>query len=181
MKKVFLQNILERRLSERLLSEVSNISGPVFFLSTTCTVHENAWKKLWPDLEGEKDFNDDHEEENTDFVQSIPGFQERDEDIETWMACNAEDCGFQMLNDDKFVICVKEESDLSTIKWMKTRATTTMKVARIPQILKRFLRYKRLWSSTNNNRSAVLFNYCCSRESETLQRENKNVQWYSEK
>ncbi|GFY24440.1 uncharacterized protein TNCV_1014881 [Trichonephila clavipes] len=36
------------------------------------------------DLEGEKDFNDDHREEITDFVQSIPGFQECDEeDIET--------------------------------------------------------------------------------------------------
>ncbi|GFV70323.1 hypothetical protein TNCV_4797421 [Trichonephila clavipes] len=46
-----------------------------FFLSTTCTVYENAWNKLWPDLEGEKDFNDDHREEITDFVQSFPGFQ----------------------------------------------------------------------------------------------------------
>ncbi|GFX29600.1 uncharacterized protein TNCV_4776721 [Trichonephila clavipes] len=36
---------------------------------------KNAWNKLWPDLEGEKDFNDDHREENTGFVQSILGFQ----------------------------------------------------------------------------------------------------------
>ncbi|GFX94930.1 uncharacterized protein TNCV_3045621 [Trichonephila clavipes] len=27
------------------------------------------------------------------------------------MACNAEDCGFQMLNDDEIVTSVKEESD----------------------------------------------------------------------
>ncbi|GFX20227.1 hypothetical protein TNCV_1437871 [Trichonephila clavipes] len=27
------------------------------------------------------------------------------------MACNAEDCRFQMLNDDKIVISVQEESD----------------------------------------------------------------------
>ncbi|GFX33739.1 uncharacterized protein TNCV_3961481 [Trichonephila clavipes] len=48
-------------------------------------------------LEGEKDFNDDHREEITDFVQSIPGFQECDEeDVETWMTRDAEDCGFQM-------------------------------------------------------------------------------------
>ncbi|GFY24166.1 uncharacterized protein TNCV_1012191 [Trichonephila clavipes] len=53
----------------------------------------------------QKDFNDDHREEITDFVQSIPGFQECDE------ACNAEDCGFQMLNDDEIVTSVKEESD----------------------------------------------------------------------
>ncbi|GFW52808.1 ATP-binding cassette sub-family G member 8 [Trichonephila clavipes] len=39
---------------------------------------------------GEKDFNDVHRE-ITDFVQSIPGFQECEEDLETWMACDAED------------------------------------------------------------------------------------------
>ncbi|PRD25821.1 UNVERIFIED_CONTAM: hypothetical protein NCL1_39815 [Trichonephila clavipes] len=63
------------------------------------------------DLDGEKDINDDHREEITDFVQSIPGFQEWDEDVETWMACDAEDCGFQMLSDDKIVTSVQEEFD----------------------------------------------------------------------
>ncbi|PRD30437.1 UNVERIFIED_CONTAM: hypothetical protein NCL1_26438 [Trichonephila clavipes] len=63
---------------------------------------KNAWNKLWPDLEGEKDFNDAYREEITDFVQSIPGFQECDEGhVETWMACDAEDSGFRMLNDDE--------------------------------------------------------------------------------
>ncbi|GFT02836.1 hypothetical protein TNCV_1846491 [Trichonephila clavipes] len=53
---------------------------------------KNAWNKLWPDLEVEKGFNDDHRKEITDFVQSIPGFQECDEeDVETWMAINDED------------------------------------------------------------------------------------------
>ncbi|GFW25632.1 uncharacterized protein TNCV_1308931 [Trichonephila clavipes] len=55
---------------------------------------------------------DDHCEDITDFVQSIPGFQEYDEeDVETWMTCDAEDCGFQMLNDDEIVTSVQEESD----------------------------------------------------------------------
>ncbi|GFV41797.1 uncharacterized protein TNCV_3629481 [Trichonephila clavipes] len=53
-----------------------------------------------------KDFNDDHREEITDFVQSIIGFQELDEDVETWIACDAEDCGFQILNDDEIVTSV---------------------------------------------------------------------------
>ncbi|GFU69076.1 uncharacterized protein TNCV_4458031 [Trichonephila clavipes] len=61
--------------------------------------------------EGEKDFNDDHREEIADFVQSIPGFQECDEDVDTWMACDAENCGFQMLNDDEIATSVQEESD----------------------------------------------------------------------
>ncbi|GFV50182.1 hypothetical protein TNCV_620951 [Trichonephila clavipes] len=57
-----------------------------------------------------KDFNDDHR--ITDFVHSIPGFQEGgEEDVETWMACDAEDCGFLMLNDDEIVTSVQEESD----------------------------------------------------------------------
>ncbi|PRD27130.1 UNVERIFIED_CONTAM: hypothetical protein NCL1_36212 [Trichonephila clavipes] len=50
---------------------------------------KNAWNKLWPDLEGKKDFNDRGGDSN--FFQSIPGFQECDEDVETWMACDAED------------------------------------------------------------------------------------------
>ncbi|GFV15278.1 hypothetical protein TNCV_3039271 [Trichonephila clavipes] len=39
------------------------------------------------------------------------GFQECDEDVETWMACDGEDCGFQMLNVDEIVSSVQEESD----------------------------------------------------------------------
>ncbi|GFW60423.1 uncharacterized protein TNCV_942901 [Trichonephila clavipes] len=40
------------------------------------------------------------------------GFQECDEeDRETWMACDAEDCEFQMLNDDEIVTSVLEESE----------------------------------------------------------------------
>ncbi|GFW15187.1 uncharacterized protein TNCV_173341 [Trichonephila clavipes] len=49
----------------------------------------------------------------TDYEQSIPGFQECDEDVETWRACDADDCGFQMLNDDEIVTSVQAESDPS--------------------------------------------------------------------
>ncbi|GFT40501.1 uncharacterized protein TNCV_3790611 [Trichonephila clavipes] len=104
---------------------------------------KNAWNNLWSDLEGEKDFNDDHREEITVFVQSIPRFQESDEEnAETWMACDAEDCGFQMLNDDEIVTSenFEKNSTLSTMKQMKTRITTTTKVARVHQMLTRFLR-----------------------------------------
>ncbi|GFU18753.1 uncharacterized protein TNCV_3003571 [Trichonephila clavipes] len=38
-------------------------------------------------LESEKDFNDDHREEITDFVQSIPGYQEDDEEDVDGMRC----------------------------------------------------------------------------------------------
>ncbi|GFX58214.1 hypothetical protein TNCV_4049721 [Trichonephila clavipes] len=100
---------VERRLSERLLSGGSNIRIS-FFLLTTCTAYENAWNKLWPDLKGEKDFNYDPRQENTDFVKSIPEFQKCNEDVETWMACDEEDYGFQMLNDDEIVTSMPEES-----------------------------------------------------------------------
>ncbi|GFX82699.1 uncharacterized protein TNCV_1193741 [Trichonephila clavipes] len=95
------------------------------------------------------------------------------------MACDAEDCGFQMLNDDEIVTSVQEESDLVDDERMKTRTTTTTKVARVHQRLTPFLCYRHLWSGTYNNQSAILLNYCCSRESETLQRKNEGVQWYS--
>ncbi|GFT60539.1 uncharacterized protein TNCV_1966421 [Trichonephila clavipes] len=96
------------------------ISGPIF--TARKIEPKNTWNKLWSDLEGEKEFNDEHMEEITDFVQSIPGFQECDEeDVETWMACDAADCGFQMRNDDEIV-------------------TSCVKVARVHKMLTRFLR-----------------------------------------
>ncbi|GFY10877.1 hypothetical protein TNCV_1123991 [Trichonephila clavipes] len=89
---------VERRLSERQLSGASNIRTRFFFVN-------------FCQLKGEKDYNDDHRDEITGFVQSIPGFQECDEDRETWMAWDAENCGFQMLNDDGIVTSVQEDSD----------------------------------------------------------------------
>ncbi|PRD30692.1 UNVERIFIED_CONTAM: hypothetical protein NCL1_25644 [Trichonephila clavipes] len=61
---------------------VSNIQTSFFlvnYMSIERQSLKNAWNKLWPDLKGEKDYNDDHREEITDFVPSIPGFQEGDE------------------------------------------------------------------------------------------------------
>ncbi|GFT38277.1 hypothetical protein TNCV_2585081, partial [Trichonephila clavipes] len=144
------------------------------------------WNKLWPDLDGEKDLNDDHREEITFFVQSIPGFQECDEEyVETWMAYDAEDRGFQMLNGEEVVTFVQEESepvdDATDEDEDNNNGSRDIVEARVHQMLTRFLRWRQLWSGTNNNQSVVLFNYCCSRESETLQRKNEGVQWYSEK
>ncbi|GFW80936.1 uncharacterized protein TNCV_3780151 [Trichonephila clavipes] len=68
------------------------------------------------------------------------GFQERDEeDIETWMACDAEDSGFEMLNDDEIVTSVQEESDPLDDETDEEEDNTT-KVARVHQMLTRFLR-----------------------------------------
>ncbi|GFY02076.1 hypothetical protein TNCV_5099371 [Trichonephila clavipes] len=38
-------------------------------------------------------------------------FKECDEDVETWIAHDVEDCGFQMPNDDESSSSVQEESD----------------------------------------------------------------------
>ncbi|PRD19458.1 UNVERIFIED_CONTAM: hypothetical protein NCL1_57275 [Trichonephila clavipes] len=59
---------VERRLSERQLTGASNIG-----------------------TKGEKDYNDDHRDEITAFVQSTPGFQECNEGKKTWMAIDAKD------------------------------------------------------------------------------------------
>ncbi|GFW70670.1 uncharacterized protein TNCV_2922251 [Trichonephila clavipes] len=72
----------------------------------------NTGNKLWPDLVGEKHFIDDHREEIADFIQLILGFQEYDEEnVETWMTCDAKDSGFRMLNDDEIVTSVLEDFD----------------------------------------------------------------------
>ncbi|GFU75012.1 uncharacterized protein TNCV_3752631 [Trichonephila clavipes] len=86
--------------------------------------------------------NDDCREEITDFVQLIPGFREcNEEDVETRMVCDAEDCGFQMLNDDEIVTSVLEESDPVDDEWDGDEDNTT-EVARVHQMLTRFLRYR---------------------------------------
>ncbi|GFT74343.1 uncharacterized protein TNCV_539031 [Trichonephila clavipes] len=95
---------------------------------------KKVWNTLWPDLKGDKYFNDDHRDDITDFVQLIPIFQKCDEeDVETWMTYDAEDFELQMLND-------YEIASLSTMKRIKTRTKTTTKVARVHQILTRLLR-----------------------------------------
>ncbi|GFV34110.1 uncharacterized protein TNCV_3630751 [Trichonephila clavipes] len=38
-------------------------------------------------------------------------FQECNEDVENGKACDAEDCGFQMLNDDEIVTFMQKDSD----------------------------------------------------------------------
>ncbi|GFV67827.1 uncharacterized protein TNCV_925931 [Trichonephila clavipes] len=108
--------VAERHLSGHLLSEASNIKKKIIilifvnYMSLERQNLKNVWDKRWPDLEGEKDLNDDHREEITDFSHSIPGFQKCDEEVETWMACDAEDCGFQILNDDEIVTSVRRPS-----------------------------------------------------------------------
>ncbi|GFV16513.1 uncharacterized protein TNCV_4785751 [Trichonephila clavipes] len=44
-------------------------------------------------------------------VRDIWGISVVEDDVETWMSCDAEDCGFNMLNDDEIVTSVQEESD----------------------------------------------------------------------
>ncbi|GFS77522.1 histone-lysine N-methyltransferase SETMAR [Trichonephila clavipes] len=89
--------LVPHELTEKNLSDRRQISEPYFFANY---IYFNF-----------EDFNDYNWKEITDFVQSIPGFQERDEVVETWMACDAVDCGFQMLNNYEIVTSVQEESD----------------------------------------------------------------------
>ncbi|PRD34021.1 UNVERIFIED_CONTAM: hypothetical protein NCL1_15866 [Trichonephila clavipes] len=146
---------VERRLSERLLSGASNI-WTSFFLSTTCTVYEYVFEqcnaqqlfRVRPKVTEKLKVRDIwgisvgvyHREQITDFVQSIPEFQECDEeDVETWIACDAEDCKFQMLNDDEIVTSVQEESDPVDDETDEDEDNHNTKVARVHQMLTRFL------------------------------------------
>ncbi|GFX94289.1 uncharacterized protein TNCV_4293341 [Trichonephila clavipes] len=55
------------------------------------------------------------------------------------MAFDAEDCGFQMLNDDEFATFVQEESNAVNAETEGDEDNTT-KVARVHQMLTHFLR-----------------------------------------
>ncbi|GFU98563.1 integrase catalytic domain-containing protein [Trichonephila clavipes] len=99
-------------------------------------------------------------------IYGTDGFQEcNEEDIETRIACDAEDCVFQMLNDDEIVTSVQTESDHvddetdedednnESSKGSSNDAFSTLETALE-------------WYDP----MAVLLNYCYSDESETLQR-----------
>ncbi|GFY25262.1 hypothetical protein TNCV_2483821 [Trichonephila clavipes] len=108
--------------------------------------------------QGEKDVNDDHRQKITDFIQSIPEFQECDEeDVETWMACDAEDCGFQMPNDDEIVTSNEEESDPVGDETDDDKDNHNNESSKgLSNADTRFLRWRQLWSGTNNNQSAIV-------------------------
>ncbi|GFT41831.1 HTH CENPB-type domain-containing protein [Trichonephila clavipes] len=96
--KQVLRRLLLAENDEASVAEKLNMKDASYILAEAWDSLErrslkNAWNNLWPDLEAEKNLNDDHREEITDFVQSIAEFQECDEeDVETRMACDAEDC-----------------------------------------------------------------------------------------
>ncbi|PRD28629.1 UNVERIFIED_CONTAM: hypothetical protein NCL1_31791 [Trichonephila clavipes] len=91
MKQVFRRLSLAENDEESIaaFAEKLNMKDACYMLTEAWGLLErqnlkNARNKLWSDLEGEKDFNDDHREDITDFAQSIPGFQDCDkEDVET--------------------------------------------------------------------------------------------------
>ncbi|PRD33761.1 UNVERIFIED_CONTAM: hypothetical protein NCL1_16661 [Trichonephila clavipes] len=103
---IFFESTVERRLSERLLSGASNIRTSLF-LATACTVYEYVFEqynaqqlfRVRPKVTGKPKHS---------FIMLERRYDEEDE--ETWMRCDAEDCGFQMLNDDEIVTSVQEES-----------------------------------------------------------------------
>ncbi|GFV72840.1 uncharacterized protein TNCV_1325511 [Trichonephila clavipes] len=99
-------------------------------------------RKLYqPSREREKDFKDDRREENTNIVQSIPDFQEcNEEDVEIWMAWMHKIVDFKLLNDDEILSSLQEESNHVDDEVDKDqRITTTTKVARVHQMLTCFL------------------------------------------
>ncbi|GFU17547.1 uncharacterized protein TNCV_617011 [Trichonephila clavipes] len=125
----------------------------------------------------------------TDYFQSIPGFQEcNEEDVETWIACDAEDCGFQMLNDDEIAISEQEESDPVDDETDGDEDNNNNESSKGPSKADAFSALQTAMERYEQQ-SAVLLNYsvrisnpyCCSSESETLQQINEGVQWYNEK
>ncbi|GFT68905.1 hypothetical protein TNCV_1804371 [Trichonephila clavipes] len=79
-----------------------------------------------------------------------------------------------MLNDDEIVTSVQEESD--PVDDETDEDEDNNECSKGPSNAGTFSAFGTVWSGTNNNQSAVLLNYCCSRESETLQWKNEGVQ-----
>ncbi|GFX72910.1 uncharacterized protein TNCV_1698071 [Trichonephila clavipes] len=90
------------------------------------------------------------------------------------MACDAEDCGFQMLNDGEIATSVQEESDPVDDE-MDEDESNNNESTKDPSNDDAFsvLETATEWYE---QQSAVLLNYCRSRESETLQRKHECVQ-----
>ncbi|GFU77070.1 hypothetical protein TNCV_1701521 [Trichonephila clavipes] len=77
------------------------------------------------------------------------------------MVCDAEDCEFQMLNDDVIVTSVQEESDPADDEKDEYEENNN-ESSKGPSNADTFSAFR---SGTNYNQSAVLLNYCCSRKS----------------
>ncbi|GFW60410.1 uncharacterized protein TNCV_942771 [Trichonephila clavipes] len=97
------------------------------------------------------------------------------------MACDVGDCGFQMLNNDEIATSVQEECDPVDDETDEDEDNNrNNESSKSPSNADAFsaLETAMEWYE---QQSAVLLNYCCSRESEILQGKNECVQWYSEK
>ncbi|GFU14842.1 hypothetical protein TNCV_2807511 [Trichonephila clavipes] len=88
--------------------------------------------------------------------------------------------GFQMLKDDDILTYMREESDPVDYETNGDEDNNNNERSNGPSNGDAFFALVLLWSGTHNNQSAVLLNYCFSRESETLQWKNESVQCYSE-
>ncbi|GFX43021.1 uncharacterized protein TNCV_436371 [Trichonephila clavipes] len=88
---------------------------------------------------------------------------------------------FQMLNDDEIVTSMQEEFDPVDDE-MDEDEDKNNENSKGPSNADAFstLETAMEWYEQQSE-CAVLLNYCCSRESETLQRKNEDIQWYSEK
>ncbi|GFW36495.1 uncharacterized protein TNCV_1344561 [Trichonephila clavipes] len=83
------------------------------------------------------------------------------------MACDAEDCGFQMLNDDEIVTFVQEESDPLDDETDEDEDKNN-EGSKVPSNADTFFALETAME-WYEQQSPVLLNYCSSRESETLQ------------
>ncbi|GFT82059.1 uncharacterized protein TNCV_3909921 [Trichonephila clavipes] len=98
------------------------------------------------------------------------------------MACDAEDCGFQMLNNDEIVTSLQEESNPFDDETDEDEDNNNNESSKGPSNADAFsaLETAMGWNEQQSE--------CCptqlllfKRESDTLQRKNGDVQWYSEK
>ncbi|GFV26881.1 uncharacterized protein TNCV_3455511 [Trichonephila clavipes] len=76
------------------------------------------------------------------------------------MACDAEDCGFQMLNDDEIVTSVHEESDPIDDEMDEEEGSNNNESSEGPSNADAFSALETALEWCDNDQSAVLLNYC---------------------
>ncbi|PRD20537.1 UNVERIFIED_CONTAM: hypothetical protein NCL1_54312 [Trichonephila clavipes] len=100
-----------------------------------------------------------------------------------WMACDAEDCGFQMLNGDEIEASVQEESDPVDYETDEDEDNNNNESSKGPSKAVALVFCVRDSYGVLRTTIRVMFysTNCCSRESETLLRKREGAQRYSKK
>ncbi|GFT85525.1 uncharacterized protein TNCV_2891831 [Trichonephila clavipes] len=95
------------------------------------------------------------------------------------MACDAEDCGFQVLNDDEIVTSVQEESDTVDDETDEDKDINN-ESSKGPSNADAFYALD-TYGVVRTTIRVLSYSTIAAQENQILQRKNEGIPWYSEK